>query len=96
MDKWTLRLLTAILRVVCYAALVTMLFGVVSLFLPFALEYCKNASGGIVKCTSPSYRWYFETGFTIVMMGVFTGLPALLAFGGLIFLFFDVRNWNKR
>ena len=94
--KTELRVLTAILRVVCSVALAIMLFGVVVLFLPIAMEHCKSANGGIVKCTSPTCRWFFETDFTIVMRGVFTGLPTLLALGGLAFLVLDVRNWSKR
>ena len=82
-----LRVLSAILRVAYYIALANMLFGIVALFLPFAREHCTNASCGIVKCTSPTHWWFFETGFTIVMMGVFAGLPTPLGLGGLAFLF---------
>ncbi len=83
-----------VLRVACYAALATMVFGGVALFAPFVFDLCRNASGGVVKCTDPTYRWFFETGFVIVMMGIFTGLPGLLALGGVAFAVRDL--WPRR
>ena len=71
---------------VCLVALVTRLFCTVFLFLPFAIEHCKQASGGIVKYTRLTSRWLFRTSSAIVMMGVLAGLPALLAPGGFVLL----------
>ncbi len=79
-----------LLRVICYAALAIVVFGAIALFAPFILGLCQNASGGTIKCTDPTYRWFFETGFTIVMMSIFTGVPSLLALGGIGFAIRDV------
>ncbi len=85
-----------LLRALCYLALAVMLFGVIALFAPSMLGVCQNAPGASVKCTDPAYRWFFETGFTIVMLGIFTGVPTLLALGGLVFSVVDLRNWSRR
>ena len=84
-----------IVRIICYAALAMVIIGSISLFVPFALDLCSNQSGGTVKCTAPFYRGVFEFGFVTVMMSVFTGIPTLLALGGIGFLIKDVF-WRKR
>lgn len=91
-----MRIFMILLRFVCYTALVIMLFGAIALFAPFIFGFCRNASGGIIKCTDPTYRWWFETGFTIVMMGVFTGVPGLLALGGVVFSVVDLWRRSRR
>ncbi|MEQ8825525.1 MAG: hypothetical protein RIC14_14245 [Filomicrobium sp.] len=91
-----MRIIMPLLRVLCYLALAVMLFGAIALFGPFLLGVCEDASSGTVKCTDPTYRWFFETGFMIVMMGIFTGLPSLLALGGIVFSVIDLRRWLRR
>lgn len=91
-----MRTLIILLRILCYVALAVMLFGALCLFGPLLLGLCEDTSGGTVKCTDPTYRWFFETGFMIVMMGIFTGLPSLLALGGLVFSLVDLRRWLGR
>ena len=82
-----------ILRILCYLALVIVLAGFVSLVFPFVTDNCANQSGGTVSCTNPFYRDMFEFGFTVVMFSIFTGLPGLLALGGIVFLVKDLRSW---
>lgn len=77
-------------KLICYVALIVVTFGALSLFLPFILDMCSNASGGTIACTSPTARSFYELGFTITMMAVFTGLPLLLALFGLIFFIKDL------
>ena len=87
-----MKIVLLVSRVICYAALTIVLAGAFSLFAPFLLDLCKvirmsgkpflsssNQTGGTIKCTAPFYRSMFEFGFTIVMMSVYTGLPAILA-----------------
>ena len=83
-----------ILRVVCYLALAIVAAGIISLSGVFALDLCKQ-SGGTVTCSDPFYRKMYEFGFTVVLMSVFTGLPALLAIGGLVFAVRDIF-WRSR
>lgn len=83
-----------IVRLVCYAALILVLAGAASLFGPFLLDLCSQQSGGTVACVDPFYRSVFEFGYTVVLMTVFTGLPGLLALGGLFFFIRDVF-WRR-
>lgn len=87
------RVFVRILRIVCYLALVIVLAGIVSLIWPFATDHCSNQSGATVSCTSTLYQTMYEFGFTVVMMAIFTGLPALLALGGVVFLVKDISSW---
>ena len=84
-----------IIKVICYVALAVVLAGVISLFAPPMLELCSPLGGGTVKCTAPIYRSFYEFGFTVVMLTVFTGIPGLLALAGLVFLIRDVF-WRRR
>lgn len=81
-----------VLRFLCYTALVIVLIGLLSLVLPFAFDLCSTQSGGIVNCTSELYRKFYEFGFTVVMMSIFTGVPGILAIGGVVFLFKDIAH----
>ena len=85
-----------IARVVCYAVLLFVIAGAVSLFAPFMLGLCRNASGGTVSCTDPVYRDMFEFGFGVILMSIFTGLPALLALAGLVFAIFDLTRFVRK
>lgn len=89
-------LVWTILRVICYLALVIVLAGFVSLVGPFVLDLCREAGGGQIACDAPIYRSLYEFGFTVVMMSVFTGLPALLALGGVCFGIHDVFFRNRQ
>ena len=84
-----------LLKAICYVALVVVAAGAISLFVPPWLELCSPLGGGTVKCTEPFYRSVYEFGFTVVMLTVFTGLPGLLALGGVVFLIRDVF-WRRR
>lgn len=91
-----MRLFMMIARIICYAVLAVVIAGVISLFAPFMLGLCRNASGGTVSCTDPLYRDIFEFGFGTVLMTIFTGVPALLAVGGMIFAGLDLARYLRR
>ena len=82
-------LLFKILKIISYLALAILLFGAISFFIPFLLDLCRNAPAATVSCDAPIYRTFYELGFTILMLAVFTGLPTLLALCGLYFLVKD-------
>lgn len=75
-----------LLRFVCLATLVVGLVAVCCLILPFTFNVCHDGGAGQIVCDSPIYRTAFDTGFAIVMFGAYTGLPALLAGAGALFL----------
>lgn len=89
------RVVWRIVKFVCYVALAIVFAGVASLFVPSMLGLCSHASGGTLKCNDPMYHRIFEFGYTVVMLTVFTGIPGLLAMGGLVFLIRDVF-WRRR
>ena len=84
-----------IVRVICYAVLIFVVAGVISLFAPFMLGLCSNAFGGTVSCSDPFYRQMFEFGFGVVLMSIFTGVPALLALAGLVFASIDLTQYSR-
>ena len=84
-----------IVRVTCYAVLGFVIAGALSLIAPFMLGLCRNASGGTVSCTDPFYRQMFEFGFGVVLMSIFTGVPALIALAGLVFASIDLTRYFR-
>lgn len=89
------KVLWVILKVMCYGALAFVVVGFISLVAPSMLGLCDEPVGTTIKCSDPLYRSIFEFGFTVVMLTVFTGLPGLLALGGVGFLIRDVF-WRRR
>jgi hypothetical protein len=90
------RVLLILLKVACYLALVVVLAGVASLVLVSALGVCPQLTEGGVSCSSAGYQDLAHFGLSVVLASVFTGLPALLAIGGLVFLVRDLRRWRSR
>lgn len=84
-----------IVRIVCYAALAIVVAGAAGLFAPLALDLCANRPGSTAKCVAPIFRIIHEFGYTVILVTVFTGLPGLLALGGVVFLVRDVF-WRRR
>ena len=70
--------------------------GIICLLVPFMLGLCRNTSGGTISCTDPFYRQVFEFGFGVVLMSIFTGVPALLALAGLVFAALDLTRYFRR
>lgn len=89
------KVLWLLLKVICYVALAVVAAGFISLVGPSMLGLCAEPVGTSIKCSDPLYRSIFEFGFTVVMLTVFTGLPGLLALGGVVFLVRDVF-WRRR
>lgn len=84
-----------VLRCMCYAALCLAIVAVAALVIPFAFELCRDGGAGQIVCTAPIYRTIFDLGFTIIMFGAFTGLPAGLAAAGLVLLLRDSVAWIR-
>lgn len=87
-------LLWGLLRILCYVSLAVVMFGILSLFVPVSMGACQTSSGSI-DCISPVYQKLNELGYGIVLATVFTGLPGLLAMGGIYFLVSDIRHARK-
>lgn len=84
-----------LVRVMCYGALVVALLAVAALVFPFAFDYCRDDGAGQIACDPPILLRTFEAGFSVVMFGAYTGIPAGLAAGGLGFLLIDIVGWFR-
>ena len=81
------------LKIICYVALGALLAGFAVLA---ARDICPRLDEGGIACVSPVFEVIASIAMAIVLLSVFTGLPAVLALGGLIFLAFDLlRRWRK-
>jgi hypothetical protein len=88
--------LLRILKIICYVALGALLAGFAVLAFIVVLDVCPRLDEGEISCVSPVFEVIASIGMAIVLLSVFTALPALLALGGLIFLAFDLlRRWRK-
>ena len=85
-----------ILKVVCYVALGALLAGFAILAFLGALDICPRLDEGGISCVSPAFEVIASMAMAIVLLSVFTGLPALLALGGLIFLAFDLLRRRRK
>jgi len=86
----------AIIKWICIAALILVAAGIGSLVLVSLSGVCPVLNEGNISCTAPSYQALAEFGMAVLLLTVFTGLPALLAFGGLVFLVRDTMAWRRR
>ena len=84
------------LKIICYVALGALLAGFAVLAFLAARDICPRLDEGGIACMSPVFDVIASIAMAIVLLSVFTVLPALLALGGLIFLAFDLlRRWRK-
>lgn len=77
-------------RFVCYTALILTAAAAIALVLPFAFDFCRDGGAGQVACEPWFFEKVFDTGFAIIMFGAYTGVPAALAAGGVLFLLRDL------
>lgn len=85
-----------VLRVVCYVALAIVVSGIGAMVLVSMLDVCPTLHEGGISCNAPIYQHIAEFGMTVLLLTVFTGFPALLAIGGIVFLARDIAHWRRR
>lgn len=85
-----------VLRLVCYVALAIVVCGIGAMVLVSMLDVCPTLHEGGISCNEPVYQHLAEFGMTVLLLTVFTGFPALLAIGGIIFLARDIAHWRRR
>jgi hypothetical protein len=90
------RVLFILFKAACYLTLVFVVAGVASLVVVTELGVCPRLNEGGISCISPGYEGLAKFGLTVVLGSVFTGLPALLALAGLVFLVRDLLRWRSR
>lgn len=88
--------LKIVLRLACYAGLAFVVAGFGALVLLSLLGLCPTLNEGNIRCISPGATSLAEFGMTVMLLTVFTGFPALLAMGGLVYLVLDTGKLIKR
>lgn len=85
-----------VLRLVCYVTLAIVVCGIGAMVLVSMLDVCPTLHEGGINCNAPVYQHLAEFGMTVLLVTVFTGFPALLAIGGIVFLARDIAHWRRR
>jgi len=76
-------------RVLCYPSLVIVVGALVTIQLLLG-GACPVIHTGAVICNDPQSREWANLALSVMLLTFFTGVPALLALGGLVFLVRDV------
>ena len=84
--KKILGFLFVLLQVACILVLLYVVSGIGALILTSALDVCPQLNEGNIRCNSETYQSIAEYGMTVLLITVFTGLPALMAIAGLVFI----------
>jgi hypothetical protein len=82
-------------RLIGYLALLIVVVGFTATFGLPALDLCQSNGPGIA-CDSERLQPIADFGLSVVYLSVFTGIPLIIAFVGLIFLGLDVGRWLHR
>lgn len=92
--KKGLRFTLILLRIFCYGALVPFALSLVAMDVLAWMGACPRMDTGAIICTTETTKWIAETSKTILMSGIFLGIPLLL--GGLAFLAYDTFRLIQR
>lgn len=74
----------------CYVTLALVLSGIAAILIVEGFSLCRALDDPARQCSSPFGSALVGWGTGVLMLTVFTGLPALLAIFGLIFLVRDL------
>lgn len=88
------KLLLGLLRLLCYLGLVFVLSGIVAW--AAVQGHCPRFDTGAISCDSAQMQSLAEWAMSVILISVFTGLPLLLALGGLIYATIDGLRWWRR
>lgn len=90
-----LRLLKALLEIICYLSLAIVISGILALVFVQTGGRCPQFNTGGVRCVTEFSQWMGNYAMTVTLVTAFTGFPGLLALGGLVFLFGRIRRRLK-
>jgi hypothetical protein len=88
------RALLILLRIICYLTLALFAVAIVSMIFLSDRAVCPRLDAGRVQCITPFYEGLANFAFGVLMSRII-GLPALLAFGGVVFLIIDLLRWRR-
>ena len=83
-------------RLICYSTLATVLAAGAALLVISVNGQCPPVNEAGVTCATKFSQHLADFGLTVASFALDTGLPLVLAIGGLIFLMRDVRRKTNR
>ena len=87
-------MLMGLLRVLCYLGLAFVLSGLLAWMA--AQGHCPRFDTGAIRCDGAQFHALAEWAMSVILLSAFTGVPLLLALGGLVFALIDGRRWWRR
>lgn len=78
-----------LLRILCYVSLAAVAWAFVAMQILLGGD-CPRIDTGAVICNTPAAQETANMALSVVLVTFFTGVPALLALGGLVFLVKDL------
>ena len=78
-------MLLTIFKWICYAALALLAGSFFGMLVLSGSGDCTRLSSAAIKCSPGIAQTFAELSFGILLVSVFTGIPAFLALGGVIF-----------
>lgn len=88
------KLFLGLLRLLCYLGLVFVLSGIAAW--AAVQGHCPRFDTGAIRCDSAQFQSLAEWAMSVILISVFTGVPLLLALGGLVFGVKDGMRWWRR
>lgn len=85
-----------VLRLICYLTLAAVISSFAALVILTQTGACSSITTGGITCDTPLAKELAGLGLGIVLLTVFTGVPALLAMAGVVFLLYDIFLWRAR
>jgi hypothetical protein len=85
-----------LLRLICYPALAVMLAAGLALAIVWVNGQCPPLDEIGVTCATMFSQRLADFGLSIALFSAQTGIPAVPALGGVVFLVFDLRRRQRR
>ena|SRR5258708_788568 len=85
-----------LLRLICYPALAVMLAAGAALAIVWVNGQCPPLDEVGVTCATKFSQRLADFGLSIALFSAFTGIPAIPALGGVVFLVLDLRRRQRR
>jgi hypothetical protein len=83
-----------LLRLICYAALALLLAACLALLVVTVNGQCPKSMDFAATCATRFSERLANFSLTVLGPSLDTGVPIVLAFGGLVFLLRDLRRWR--
>lgn len=90
-----LRWLFIAFQLLCVAALIFVVSGIVAMIIASTSGECPVLNEGNIRCNSPGYQSMAEHGMMVLLLTVFTGFPGLLAMAGIFFIIRAIIKWRR-